>query len=498
MKPIPKSKCPSDPCHTLQYYANHSSFTNNSRFLFLEGEPHQLDSVVTISNVANLSLAGASSGPVRIVCTSTPSGFYVKEFIWLSMANMTISNCSGVQNVTVHLVAGSGVALNHITISYSSGSEGLRVLDVVGSFTITSSTFLAVQGGNVLVEYSHCESPSNFSIINSELNVVDLGLSFEVSCSDVHLVITNVSFEKGSKKASGLGLSINYNVLTNNSVFVDKSTLGITVTICLDSDCNEDYLHSSSNFVQITRSTVYYGALFGFGDGAPTKDCTIIIEDTVFSYVSLFALGYNSSKNGTAPQAVLHNVTLIANIEYDPSVPSIYLAYGVVTFVNCTFENNSESAIQTYKSEIIFQGYNVFKNNSALLGGGIVLISTRIHLRSHAHILFENNHANYVGGAMYINSAELDPCFFTLDSQSTDVEVSFIDNTADFAGSSLYGIMAKCCTLYHAENSQMYLIKTSNSDEHPSAVALDPYDVCLCDDGKHLARLFWLQQGQQH
>ena len=53
---VPRTECPSgdSPCHSLQYYANHSS---NSRFLFLEGE-HHLDSVVTISNVANLSLVG--------------------------------------------------------------------------------------------------------------------------------------------------------------------------------------------------------------------------------------------------------------------------------------------------------------------------------------------------------------------------------------------------------------------------------------------------------
>ena len=54
---VPTTECPSgdSPCHSLQYYANHSSFTNNSRFLFLEGE-HYLDAVVEIRNVVNLSL----------------------------------------------------------------------------------------------------------------------------------------------------------------------------------------------------------------------------------------------------------------------------------------------------------------------------------------------------------------------------------------------------------------------------------------------------------
>ena len=40
---IPTTECPGPgdfTCHSLQYYANHSSFTNNSRFFFLEGEHH--------------------------------------------------------------------------------------------------------------------------------------------------------------------------------------------------------------------------------------------------------------------------------------------------------------------------------------------------------------------------------------------------------------------------------------------------------------------------
>ena len=62
---VPTTECPSDdsPCRSLQYYANHSSFTN---FLFLEGE-HYLDAVVEI---INLSLVGASS---KVILSQTDS-----------------------------------------------------------------------------------------------------------------------------------------------------------------------------------------------------------------------------------------------------------------------------------------------------------------------------------------------------------------------------------------------------------------------------------------
>ena len=85
---VPTTECPSgdSPCHSLQYYANNSSFTNNSRFLFLEGE-HHLDSVVEIRNVANLSLVGVTAR-VKIACGSLPTGLYMENLNRLTFENM--------------------------------------------------------------------------------------------------------------------------------------------------------------------------------------------------------------------------------------------------------------------------------------------------------------------------------------------------------------------------------------------------------------------------
>ena len=109
----PTTECPSgdSPCHSLQYYANHSNFTNNSKFLFLEGE-HHLDSVVTISNVVNLSLVRLSSGVglssgVEILCKSVPSGFHVEKFMGFNIEKMALTNCTGSGNTSLSLMNGS-------------------------------------------------------------------------------------------------------------------------------------------------------------------------------------------------------------------------------------------------------------------------------------------------------------------------------------------------------------------------------------------------------
>ena len=134
------SSADNSPCHSLQYYANNSNFTNNSIFHFLQGQ-HHLETVITIRNVVNLTLVGVSSG-VKILCNSPQSGLTVEEFRYLSVENLTFSECSHKPNVSaVILDAGSEQSLNHVTISKtSSDSEytGLSVNNVTGSFSIRS------------------------------------------------------------------------------------------------------------------------------------------------------------------------------------------------------------------------------------------------------------------------------------------------------------------------------------------------------------------------
>ena len=137
---LPTTECPSgdSPCHSLQYYANHSSFTNNSRFLFLEGE-HYLDSVVTISNVANLSLGRYPVCPSHL------------DFIGVKTESMAMSS-----NCTVDLKNGSGVSINSSNLR-----QQLIADDVLGYFYISSSHT------NIFsVNYSLCGMPAMLTMIN--------------------------------------------------------------------------------------------------------------------------------------------------------------------------------------------------------------------------------------------------------------------------------------------------------------------------------------------
>ena len=55
----------------------------------------------------------------------------------------------------------------------------------------------------------------------------------------------------------------------------------------------------------------------------------------------------------------------------------------------------------------------------------------------------------------------------------------FINNTASYGGSSLYGGGLDQCSTY-----DQVLINALNTEENPSALAGEPYDVCLCEHNK--------------
>ena len=159
-----------------------------------------------------------------------------------------------------------------------------------------------------------------------------------------------------------------------------------------------------------------------------------------------------------------------------------------VLFANCTFENNTGgSLIGVVGSKVIFQGNNVFRNNSALIGAGVSLTQSYIYFQPHTNVLFEGNHADYVGGAIYTDSQPGDKCFYYAIGSSrsnSTVQVNFVGNTAQFAGSSIYGDIFTCCEDGSSCNNFYNIFNTSNTETDPSAIASDPQKVCFCDDNK--------------
>jgi predicted outer membrane repeat protein len=150
-----------------------------------------------------------------------------------------------------------------------------------------------------------------------------------------------------------------------------------------------------------------------------TNTIGVLIENTRFASLwcqeSSIVLRNStpSSKSGTTGLA-LHNA--------------------VIRIIDCTFEKLFQ-AIMVVSSNLTFEGHNIISNNTGDRGAAISLINSIINLLPHTHILFENNHAYDVGGAIYsdaiVEGRKMIYC-------PKNAKMTFTNNTAVFGGTSIY------------------------------------------------------------
>ena len=217
---------------------------------------------------------------------------------------------------------------------------------------------------------------------------------------------------------------------------------------------------------------------------------------------------------------------------------------GTIDFSHNSAYRNDGGAINTHtNTEITFAGTSSFSNNSAVKGGAIsayynstltfdgnisftnnghntnetdmntntrggaiyLAFSSFLFLMPNTTVYWENNHAR-LGGAIYVfdinpliyctNIATFiarEQCFFQLPGQNLsnglDVKLNFKNNSADDAGSVLYGGAIDHCKLTHGLNSyssgevfDMLFSKNARDYNTASKISSDPLHICLCKD----------------
>ena len=160
------------------------------------------------------------------------------------------------------------------------------------------------------------------------------------------------------------------------------------------------------------------------------------------------------------------------------------------TFIDCTFVDNTQAVISARDTTLVFKGYNVFRNNSANYGTGIQLFdSSYIYLKDDTYILFADNHADRVGGAIYSENSHGFHfyCFFQIE-HNRSLRIDFHNNTANIAGSSMYAPQVANCRalLNFNENIFHEIFNISNTESDPSAISSAPFGVCWCKSGHRM------------
>ena len=179
-----------------------------------------------------------------------------------------------------------------------------------------------------------------------------------------------------------------------------------------------------------------------------------------------------------------------------------------LTFEDCTFLNNNAAALNLKASLVIFAGNIRFENNIALNGGAINLCeSSSFFINNETSITFINNHALKTGGAIYVQESctgQYEACFFQpnvdyladINDLMTvnHMNLTFVNNTAEIAGNSIYGGSIARCHTYHLLTTDgmkkgfnysldivhaLFHFDTNTLSDHVSS---DAYKVLFCND----------------
>ena len=206
----------------------------------------------------------------------------------------------------------------------------------------------------------------------------------------------------------------------------------------------------------------------------------------------------------------------------------------------CNSANSSGGVIYVgSNASLIFNGTSSLINNSAVQGGGIfadestiifnknigfannghntgdsrggalyLYISSTLSILPNTTVCWENNHAS-LGGAIYV--FDVNPriyctqittyipkqkCFFQLPGQNyysgLNVQLVFKNNSADAAGSVLYGGAIDNCRLTGLDShgsgevfDMLVHIEDDTDYSTTSNISSDPFRMCPCDDNNH-------------
>ena len=430
------SSCPHDStnCTTLSEYAKEAKlyFTSNTTMVFLPGD-HTLDTNITAANIARLTMRGESSSGNRatVVCDGLV-GLSFTSMVEFKIHSLAFTSCSRRYIFNLHTIS-------LVTVHLALFLQSTQYTELVNcSFHDNHGTALAVNNTNITLsgntEFKHNRA-----------------------CGDI-------------TAGGGIVVSDSNLTFTENTTFLNNSA---TIEQC-------PFVNSSS---------------FAVGGAIAT------VNNSVLSF------------SGTSK--------FIGNSAGDQSRGgAIYASSNTVLKLNGTsnFINNSAylggAIYMAINTKMTFNGTIYFSNNGAKIdtqngytnGGGVFMrLGSTFSILPNTTVYWENNHAS-LGGAIYVENVSPTTycisvvplvlrvkCFFQLPGQNLsngiDVQLVFKNNSADAAGSVLYGGSIDNCKLSHGLDSYgsgkvFDMIAYNNDTDYntTSNISSNPFQICPCEN----------------
>ena len=190
----------------------------------------------------------------------------------------------------------------------------------------------------------------------------------------------------------------------------------------------------------------------------------------------------------------VNNCVLSGNSEIGLQLINIHSS----SITDCSFCGNHETPIGAYQSTFELRGENIFRDNTAKRGGGLVLFNSTVTFGTGSKTTFVDNKAEEFGGAIYIATLPMLPffgdlltaaenvdeiysrkvmtslrqgCFFLSHNESITM---FIGNNATLGGNDIYG-----ATVY-TEDCNLVNFNFGKETLDTYKVSSDPTRVCFC------------------
>ena len=403
IKPSVESECPSTdkPCKTLDEYANNSQeLKGDVAMLFLTGV-HNLTTNLSLSHLITVQMKPA---PVNVASFETQL-----VLIQLLCCNITFDSISnvGLENLTI-----TGSAMYSLVIRDSPAAYPQELL--IDGTNLLGSSLIYTYYVNITNDFQISLTIRNSNFKQSSVTGLQITDMRRQGTLKVEIINSNISYHQQggiSIKSFGLTYSRSYIIITD-SIIEENS---------------------------ITNDVVGYSA--GLGVYSTQSDVMVTVSNTHFVH--------NQDLRGQPIESVFY--VSRANI---------------VSVIDCEFRDNRGNAIRVVnvKYHLRLYGNVTFVNNTAQQGGALALVSTQVHFMPESHILFKDNHADDVGGAIHIESTSTvyetnDPntcveCFYMLPfwDPPYNYSIVFTNNSAKNGGHHIYGasLMSYCVvyTLY--------------------------------------------------
>ena len=501
------------PCSTLEYAAENA--VTGTRFVVTDSL--QVTGLVKFQNVTNVTITAALGTQIFCNSTSCESGFVFQVVNNLLIENLTINNCGlswkGAKNTAVHFQYCQNVILQDFTIAESKGT-GVQFFNTDGVVSVKSVHFIhnginnaMVESGGMLVKFTHptSELHSNYSIDNCYFanntsymkkpkNTFGLGgglglLFHNTSCfNDITIRDTTLIKNKGRW---GGGLYVEFKCSAhNNTVRIVNLTAhgnkayyagGGTDFGYNEGTAHEGELYTNKVFVQHSKfrqnkavygggSAIYATHTLYKSEGGETvsfENCTWDENLARFSpAVDLSPFVYDTLSDGYLLVPVFRNCRFIANVVAHSSWWGVNHtnvgAFVVTTFTvqfggSIVFEGHRYTALHVISGIIQFKpGTDArFCNNTGIQGGAIALYGfSSLHFQNGSRILFKDNKASELGGAIYHHSFDQHDfvstrsCFIQYTSPkeiTKNLTVRFEGNEASHGGNSIYSLSFYPC-----------------------------------------------------